>query len=91
MGSAFAGDHVTLTVGGADPSVLHVGDFLCDPAHPIPLATRVQGRIVVFNITVPLIKGAQVQLIPLIFSITLLQHHSLLCILSRVFEADCTI
>ncbi|KAK4317282.1 hypothetical protein Pmani_011622 [Petrolisthes manimaculis] len=60
MGSAFAGDHVTLTVGGVDPSVLHIGDFLCDPAHPIPLTSRVQGRIVVFNIIVPLIKGAQV-------------------------------
>ncbi|XP_071513951.1 protein HBS1 isoform X1 [Panulirus ornatus] len=58
--TAFAGDHVTLTVSGVDPNVLHTGDFLCDPAHPIPLASRVQARIVVFNIIVPLIKGAQV-------------------------------
>lgn len=58
--TAFAGDHVTLTVSGADPNVLHTGDFLCDPASPIPLASRVQARIVLFNIIVPLIKGAQV-------------------------------
>lgn len=58
--TAFAGDHVTLTVSGVDPSVLHIGDFLCDPTHPIPIVSRVQARIVVFNIKVPLIKGAQV-------------------------------
>ncbi|XP_045614071.1 protein HBS1 [Procambarus clarkii] len=58
--TAFAGDHVTLTVNGVDPNVLHIGDFLCDPTHPIPIVSRVQARIVVFNITVPLIKGAQV-------------------------------
>lgn len=58
--TAFAGDHVTLTVSGVDPSVLHIGDFLCDPTKPIPLVTRVQARIVVFNIVVPLIRGAQV-------------------------------
>ncbi|XP_050693971.1 protein HBS1-like [Eriocheir sinensis] len=56
---AFAGDHVTLTLSGVDPAALHVGDFLCDPMHPIPLTSRIQARIVVFNITVPLIKGAQ--------------------------------
>lgn len=58
--TAFAGDHVTLTVSGVDPNVLHIGDFLCDPTKPIPLVTRVQARIVVFNILVPLIKGSQV-------------------------------
>lgn len=56
---AFAGDHVTLTLSGIDPAALHIGDFLCDPTSPIPLATKVQARIVVFNIVVPLIKGAQ--------------------------------
>ncbi|MCL4141613.1 UNVERIFIED_CONTAM: hypothetical protein GTU68_052050 [Idotea baltica] len=58
-GHAFAGDHVTLNVSGVDPNVLHVGDFLCDPQDPIPQATRIQARIVVFNITVPIIKGSQ--------------------------------
>ncbi|MPC12583.1 HBS1-like protein [Portunus trituberculatus] len=56
---AFAGDHITLTISGVDPAALHIGDFLCDPTSPIPLATKVQARIVVFNIVVPLIKGAQ--------------------------------
>nr|XP_027230803.1 HBS1-like protein isoform X3 [Penaeus vannamei] len=58
--AAFAGDPVTLTISGVDPNVLHVGDFLCDPSEPIPLATRVQARIVLFNIKVPLIEGTQV-------------------------------
>lgn len=58
--TAFAGDPVTLTISGVDPNVLHVGDFLCDPSEPIPLATRVQARIVLFNIKVPLIEGTQV-------------------------------
>ncbi|KAB7499441.1 HBS1-like protein [Armadillidium nasatum] len=58
-GYSFAGDHVTLNISGIDPTVLHVGDFLCDPQEPIPQTTRIQARIVVFNITVPIIKGSQ--------------------------------
>lgn len=51
---------MTLNVTGVDPSILHVGNFLCDPQFPIPLANRVQARIVVFNLTMPIIKGSQV-------------------------------
>ncbi|XP_076046207.1 translation elongation factor EF-1alpha (GTPase) HBS1 isoform X2 [Oratosquilla oratoria] len=60
VGCAFAGDHVSLTVSGCDPGVLHIGDFLCDPTNPIPLVTRVQARVVIFSVAVPLIKGSQV-------------------------------
>ena len=60
VGSAFAGDHITLTVSGVDPNVLHAGDFICDPMNQIPQVTKIQARIVVFNIVVPLIKGSQV-------------------------------
>ena len=59
-GSAFAGDPVLLSVQGVDPTIIHTGDFICDPSYPIPQVTRIQARIVVFDIQVPLIKGSQV-------------------------------
>merc|ERR1739838_95612 len=60
-GMTFAGDHCTLAISGiTDTNDIHIGDFLCDPMKPIPQVTRIQGRIVVFNIEIPLIKGATV-------------------------------
>ena len=39
-----------------------VGSILCDPANPIRSASRIQARIVVFNIDVPLTKGFPVSI-----------------------------
>lgn len=34
-----------------------VGSFLCDPSAPIRVGTRIQCRVVVFNVEVPLTRG----------------------------------
>jgi len=60
VGQAFAGDSAILTLSGLEPEELHVGAFLTDPALPMPHVARMRARVVLFNITVPLIKGSMV-------------------------------
>lgn len=61
--SVFAGDHVTVTFGvGIDVANILVGSVLCDIERPIPITTRVQARIVVFALRVPLISGTPIML-----------------------------
>ena len=64
--SAFAGDHVTVTLSGVDPQSQTVGVVLCDPAQPVRVTTKVQARIVIFSIDLPITKGYQVRKITLI-------------------------
>lgn len=66
--SAFAGDQVAVTLSGVDVSVISVGSILCDINHTIPITTRIQARIIVFNIKVPITIGFPV----------LLHHQSLI-------------
>ncbi|CAN8006251.1 unnamed protein product, partial [Ixodes pacificus] len=54
---AFAGDQVALTLSGVDIINVAVGSFLCDPSAPIRVGTRIQCRVVVFNVEVPLTRG----------------------------------
>lgn len=65
--SAFAGDQVSITLTGIDPSNVSVGFILCDNHNPVPLATKIKARIIVFNIKAPITIGYPV----------LLHHHSL--------------
>lgn len=60
VSSAFAGDYVTLNIQGVDPTHLFIGNVVCDPAYPIPCATVIQARIIVFNISVPILPGTPV-------------------------------
>ena len=60
--TAFAGDQVSITLSGVDISNVSVGYILSDLAHPVPTATRIGARIVVFNIKVPITKGFPVVL-----------------------------
>lgn len=55
--SSFAGDQVVLTVSGPDPSAISVGSVLCDPSQPIRVTCRIEARIVIFNIDIPITKG----------------------------------
>ena len=55
--TGFAGDHVTLTLTGPDQASVASGMVLCDPSHPVPVTSRFQARIVVFNIEMPITKG----------------------------------
>ncbi|XP_067012360.2 protein HBS1 [Anabrus simplex] len=64
---AYAGDQVSATICGIEKENVNVGYVLCDPAKPIPVTTRFEARIVVFNIQVPITKGYAV----------IMHHHSL--------------
>lgn len=66
--SAFAGDQVSVSLNGIDASSITVGAILCDIQNAVPITTRIQARIVVFNIKVPITIGFPV----------LLHHQSLI-------------
>uniref|UniRef100_A0A1A9W551 Tr-type G domain-containing protein n=1 Tax=Glossina brevipalpis TaxID=37001 RepID=A0A1A9W551_9MUSC len=66
--TVFAGDQVSVTLSGIDMNNVTVGSFIYDPQHPMPITTRFQARILVFNIKVPITKGHPV----------LLHHQSLI-------------
>ncbi|XP_030567807.1 HBS1-like protein [Drosophila novamexicana] len=66
--SVFAGDQVSVTLAGIDVNNITVGCIICDPQMPIPVTTRFQCRIIVFNVKVPITMGYPV----------LLHHQSLI-------------
>ncbi|KAE8746118.1 hypothetical protein FOCC_FOCC007244 [Frankliniella occidentalis] len=57
---AFAGDCVSATISGLDQQNISVGYILCDPQRPIPITSRYQARIVIFQLKVPITKGYSV-------------------------------
>lgn len=67
VNSAFAGDQVSITLSGFDASNVSIGSVLSDTFNPVPLATKIQVRILVFNVKTPITIGYPV----------LLHHHSL--------------
>ncbi|XP_077991183.1 uncharacterized protein LOC144445493 [Glandiceps talaboti] len=54
---AVAGDQATLVVTGIDQMKVNVGSVLCSPSEPIKATTRIQARVIIFNIEVPVTKG----------------------------------
>ncbi|TGZ70558.1 hypothetical protein CRM22_003130 [Opisthorchis felineus] len=55
---AFAGDQVALILQGIDPSQSLVpGDVITDPDNPVPLASRIQAKILVFTVPQPITRG----------------------------------
>lgn len=66
--SVFAGDQVSVTLPAVDINNVTVGCIICDPQTPIPVTTRFQARIIVFNVKVPITMGFPV----------LLHHQSLI-------------
>ncbi|XP_058447665.1 protein HBS1 [Malaya genurostris] len=66
--TCFAGDQVSITLANVDVTNIAIGFLLGDIYNPIPLATRIRARIVVFNIKVPITMGFPV----------LLHHQSLI-------------
>ncbi|KAM7359146.1 translation elongation factor EF-1alpha (GTPase) HBS1 [Cochliomyia hominivorax] len=66
--TVFAGDQVSVTLSGIDVNNIMVGHIICDPQHPIPVTSRFQARILVFNVKVPITIGFPV----------LLHHQSLI-------------
>lgn len=57
---SFLGDQATITLSGIEIQNVSVGNILCDPQNPIPVASKFEARIVVFNIAVPITKGYSV-------------------------------
>lgn len=66
--SAFSGDQVSVTLSGIEEKSMAVGSILCDVNNVIPIASRLQVRILVFNVRVPITIGFPV----------LLHHQSLI-------------
>lgn len=54
---AFAGDQVSVTLSGIDMQNVSVGYILSDPVQQVPVCTRFEARLVVFNVKVPITKG----------------------------------
>ncbi|XP_002731628.1 HBS1-like protein [Saccoglossus kowalevskii] len=54
---ACAGDQAVLTVTGIDQMKVNVGSVLCSPVEHIRSTNRVQARVIIFNIEVPITRG----------------------------------
>ena len=61
--SAYAGDYVNITMANYDQQNISVGYILCDPAFPVPVTTKFEARIVIFNIKVPITRGFPVSMV----------------------------
>lgn len=57
-----AGDHATLTCHGVDIMKIHTGNVLSDIKNQIPVVSKFQARIIIFNISVPITRGFPVEL-----------------------------
>lgn len=62
IATAFAGDQVTITLSGIDAANITVGSVICHPKDVVPIATRFQARIIVFNVKMPITNGFPVVL-----------------------------
>ncbi|KAL1130933.1 hypothetical protein AAG570_012174 [Ranatra chinensis] len=60
--TAFAGDCVTVTIANFDQQNIAVGYILCDPLSPVPVTSKFEARIVIFNTKVPITRGYPVLL-----------------------------
>jgi elongation factor 1 alpha-like protein len=60
VNTAFAGDQVSVTLSNVDVNNISVGSIISEIAHSIRLATRIQARIIVFNVKTPITLGFQV-------------------------------
>ncbi|XP_076248465.1 translation elongation factor EF-1alpha (GTPase) HBS1 isoform X1 [Calliopsis andreniformis] len=58
--TAFAGDHVALTLSGIDQQNVGIGDIICNPQNPVPITTCFQAHIVIFAVKIPIMKGLPV-------------------------------
>ncbi|CAL9154251.1 unnamed protein product [Musa hybrid cultivar] len=58
---ARAGDHVAVTVQGIQSDHVMPGGVLCHPDYAVPVATYLELRILVLDITTPILTGSQVE------------------------------
>ena len=55
--SAYAGDHASLVLNGLEQYNVSNGMVACDPSQPIAVTKKIQARIVVFTVDLPITKG----------------------------------
>lgn len=60
--TVFAGSYVNVVLGHVDLENISVGSVLCDIENPIPVTTKFEARIVIFNIVLPITKGYTVSI-----------------------------
>lgn len=57
---ARAGDSADITIAGVEANVCFPGCMLCPPAWLPRIATRVEARVLVLDVPIPILKGQQV-------------------------------
>lgn len=57
---ARAGDNVAVILHGVDSSKLMPGGVICHPDFPVPMAARLELKILVLDVAVPILIGSQV-------------------------------
>ncbi|XP_038209149.1 HBS1-like protein [Zerene cesonia] len=60
--ASFAGDQVAVTLSGVEMQNVSIGYILSDPVNQVPVTSRFEARLVVFNVKVPITKGYPVLL-----------------------------
>lgn len=59
---ARAGDSADVTLASIDTSAVAAGSVLCHPGYPVPLVSKFEARVVVLDVTIPVLRGQQVTL-----------------------------
>lgn len=54
------GTHSCRVYAGVEPAVLNGGAVLCHPDWPVPLVSRIVARLLVLDISRPILRGQQV-------------------------------
>lgn len=57
---ARAGDSADVTLASIDTSAVAAGSVLCHPGYPVPLVSKFEARVVVLDVTIPVLRGQQV-------------------------------
>lgn len=59
---ARAGDNVAVSLQGIDGSKLIAGGILCNPGFPVPVSNFLELRVLVLDVTIPILIGYQVKI-----------------------------
>jgi elongation factor 1 alpha-like protein len=68
---AVAGDTADVSLAGIDSAAISAGSVICHPDWPIPVVSRLQARVVVLDIPIPILRGRQVCLCAILESLTM--------------------
>jgi elongation factor 1 alpha-like protein len=71
---ARAGDNVAVNLQGIDGYQLIPGGVLCHPGFPVTVAKKMELKILVLDITVPILVGSQVKICPNLCLISFSKH-----------------